>query len=232
MRHRGWVAKCALLAMLNNALEGSIRGADLVVPDGIVRHVNPINEEAQAEKIVRAIKPSGVKQPQRKGVLRRITEAKSVLGNSSDNRTSTIVLEGILGSTSAHEKTNIGCFMPLLEASVGTPPVPQRGKHSGVHSWGGNFAQGNQVASDERAIVARQTKETIRHIPPSIDFASNSLNSIRKFSFFDGSQGRFLKLPKYLTDLIFIPRGLFACNGHTNRGGGYAFALEEISIVN
>jgi len=128
--------------MLNTALEGIVRGANLVVPDCIVCHVDPINEEAQAKKTAQAIEPSGVKQPQSKGLLRKITDTKRVLGNSSDNRTSTIVRERNLGSTAAHEKTNIGGFMPLLKASVGNTPVPQRGKHSNVHSWGGNVAQG------------------------------------------------------------------------------------------
>ena len=224
--------KSPLLAVLDDAMESIKGGGNAVMPDRVESHIDPISEEAQAEKIASIVQPAGIKEPKVKGPLPRVADSKGVSGNSHDNRASTVVFQRAFRCTPTKEEANIGRFLPLLKPPVRAPAIPQCGENSRVHPGGSNLGKEGQVAGNKRARVTRKTKQTIRNTLPPFYLMPNSRDAIRSLLCLNGTKGSALEFTLNFINLLLGPVVILGGNAGIDGRGGDAFTLKEIDVFN
>jgi len=166
-----------LFDMLDNAMICLGFLPNAIMPDGVVGHVTPIDQESQATHVTIMGNPMIAESPEINCLFQRIAEVQIASGHLKHDWALGVVLQGVLRICATFELADVSRATSALVAALRTPTIPYGGEHCCVDSGSHYLAQLDQVFGNHGAVMTREPVDAIRDITPSFNFIANSLDS-------------------------------------------------------
>jgi len=190
--------------MLDNAMVRLGVLPNAIMPDGVVRHVTPIDEESQATHVSIGIHPAIAERPEINCLFEGVTEVQIASGHFKHDWAFGIVLHRIFGLRAAFELADVCGATSALIAAFGAPPIPDSGEDCSMDSGSHFPTQLDKVLGNQGAIMTRRPIEAIWHVTPSFDLAANTLDSRGGGGSFNRLQSKSLKVALVFIELLLI----------------------------
>ena len=200
--HASFVAKCALLAMLDNAVNTLLAVLYGRVSERVECVVNAIDEDANAPEKLSGVKPSRVEGPNVQAQCVGVLDVQSVPGNSEDNVAAAVMLKRIFSGATAAEYTFVRGPLPPLHSPVCAPPVKQRMNDRCLDTRWNKLGESDESPMNANAVPPWLSAEAIGNIAPTIQFLTDPLTCSRALGCLDGLDSRLLELTFDFDDIV------------------------------